>query len=359
MAKLGSLTDTLIELLRIESITGNEAEICSFVQHKLSSINPDLEVQRVANSLVVRGPFREDRSTVGLLGHLDTVPGTGYGDLVCCKEDRVIGLGASDMKGGDAVMLHLLSPEVLDQSRFKIVAVFYEREEGRFQENGLHQVFACCGSELSEIDLAFALEPTDNELHLGCVGVTNARVHFQGKRAHSARPWFGENAITKAGDFLSRLEAREPRKVRCGEVEFTEVWTATLASGGIAVNIVPDSFDINVNLRVPPSITLASAKQSFTEFVQGQAEIEFDNDHPSADAHTDNALVQEFLRISAVPVAAKQAYTDVGLLGWHGIPAVNFGPGLASQTHQAGEYVTVPLLERNFELLKAFLVLPQ
>ena len=57
---------------------------------------------------------------------------------------------------------------------------------------------------------AVVLEPTDRAIEAGCQGVINAKVVFTGRPAHSARPWLGDNAITKAGAFLTSLRALEP-----------------------------------------------------------------------------------------------------------------------------------------------------
>jgi len=40
-------------------------------------------------------------------------------------------------------------------------------------------------------------------------------------------------------------------------------------------------------------------------------------------------------------VEAKQAWTDVARFSEVGVPALNYGPGLTSQAHQAGEHVPI------------------
>ena len=138
---------------------------------------------------------------MALVGHLDTVR---------CAEDqpfeirdgRVYGCGASDMKAGVAVMLTLLE-RWREWSAARLVWIFYEGEEGPELGNGLEPVLK--SGVLPKLDLAFVLEPTDHALQLGCMGVLHAEVTVRGTRAHSARPWQGENAIYRAIPLLERL----------------------------------------------------------------------------------------------------------------------------------------------------------
>ena len=82
-------------------------------------------------------------------------------------------------------------------------AVFYDREEGPYAENGLAPLLA--GGHFPKIALGVCLEPTGNRVEMGCVGSLHATVRFPGQAAHSARPWEGKNAILQAGSLA--LEA--------------------------------------------------------------------------------------------------------------------------------------------------------
>ncbi len=72
--------------------------------------------------------------------------------------------------------------------------LFFPREELGPDENPLPRLFDAAPL-VDEAALVICLEPTDNTLQLGCLGNINARVVFEGRAAHSARPWLGVNAI--------------------------------------------------------------------------------------------------------------------------------------------------------------------
>jgi len=243
----------------------------------------------------------------------------------------------------------------LDKCPYDLVFVFYDAEEGPFTQSGLGPLLNEV-DWLSQIDLAFCLEPSDNVVQVGCVGTLHAKVVFKGQSCHSARPWQGENAIHKAGSFLVDLGKREPVEVDVGGYRFREVISATLAEGGRARNVIPERFALNVNYRFAPGKSLEKAQSEVLELVGSRAEVNFTDLSPSGRVVADNLLFQQFLETTQVEVTAKQAWTDVARLGEVGIDAVNFGPGLSAQAHQANEYAEVHLLAESYDLFHQFLI---
>lgn len=346
------LLDNLLWFLERPSVTGEEKKLCDDLEARVSA-SPGWETERISNNLVVhRAATDPSRRKIAFAGHLDTVPEPVGGLPVRVEDGRVYGRGASDMKAGDAVMLALLEDYPWEVSRVEPVFVFYEREEGPYVENGLEVVFAAVPG-LLDAELALVLEPTASALEVGCVGTAQVEVTFRGKPAHSARPWLGENALTKAADFLSALHERPAKEVVVEGLTFYEVLTPTMAQGGRAKNVVPDEFWINVNYRFAPGRGLDDVKRTFDDLLGGEAEYEITDFAPSGPVHLDNPLLKELA--AGIEVRPKQAWTDVARFAERGVAAANFGPGIPAQAHQQAEYAEVPLLAECHERLVSFL----
>jgi succinyl-diaminopimelate desuccinylase len=297
------------------------------------------------------------RPLVALCGHLDTIPVPAADRGKAPRRDggRLVATGASDMKGGLAVMMSL-AERLPPAARFcDLVLVLYAREEGPFDENELGDVLREVPA-LRAADLAVCLEPTDNALQLGCVGSIHATFEFAGRSAHSARPWQGDNAVHKAGALLRELAARVPRDVTSGGLLYREVMSATRIEGGHARNAVPERCRVNVNFRIAPDKALDAAVRELEALAaQVGASCHPTDLSPSCPSFADHPLVVRLADRTGAPREAKQAWTDVARLAAAGVPAVNFGPGATAQAHQAGEWVEVEALARSHALLERFL----
>lgn len=345
------LVATLEELVNIPSVTGSEAEICAAVAGRMGATWDAGSLHRVGNSLVVGE--RTGRPLISLYGHLDTVPEQGNG-AARIEGGRMYGLGTTDMKAGLAVMVHLLEDDDVRRGPYDVVGVFYDKEEGPADENGLEDVLDDA-PWLTESELAVVMEPTVLKLELGCNGLMNADVVFTGKSAHSARPWWGENAVTKAGAWLAALHERAPKSFDVNGLEYREVFSVTRAHGGIANNIIPPEFVVNLNYRFPPVYTLEQAEQRLREIAAPADAVTIRDKAPAGTVPTDNTHFERLRRMLDTPLAPKQGWTDVARLTSRGIAAVNYGPGDAAVAHQADEFVELDQLAAGFAALRRYL----
>jgi succinyl-diaminopimelate desuccinylase len=112
------------ELLRVDSVIGGERELCDRLEARFRARAPHALI-RAANSLCVvpRAP-RPGSATLMLVGHLDTVPALSDNPV---RRDggRLHGLGASDMKAADAVLIDVLERALTEAPRHDLVGVLY------------------------------------------------------------------------------------------------------------------------------------------------------------------------------------------------------------------------------------------
>jgi succinyl-diaminopimelate desuccinylase len=345
-----ALTGLLEDLVRIPSVTGNEGPIADFVAARLTGAGG--RVQRSGHAVVWRGPERGGPLIV-LAGHLDTVPPSGNA-APRRDGDRLYGVGTSDMKSGDAVMLALVEHLDPAQLRYDVAAVFYDAEEGPADGNGLGRVLADM-PWLREARLAILLEPTDLRVELGCNGAMNMEVRVRGRAAHSARPWLGENAIGRAAPWLAEITRFPVTPVQVQGIEFRETLQVTTLRGGRTRNVIPDELVANLNYRFPPDRDLDAAEARLRALVPAEFESVVVDRAPPGRVALDVPEVNAFVRRFGAEVAGKQGWTDVARFSAAGVPAFNFGPGLAAQCHQPGEYCPVANLDTAFRWLADFL----
>ncbi|MFQ5966924.1 MAG: succinyl-diaminopimelate desuccinylase [Acidimicrobiia bacterium] len=348
---MSSLSDTLLDLVRIKSVTGDEGRLVTTISERLFQSVGREATERIGNNLIVGR--RTGKRLLLLVGHLDTVPAQ-VDRAPYIEGDLLFGLGASDMKSGLAVMIHLLEDPDIVAGPYDVVGVFYDREEGPAEDNGL-AILLREGPWLTEAEFAVVLEPTGLEIQLGCVGGINARVAFTGSSAHSARPWLGENAITRAGEWLASQHRRRRVPVDVSGLEFYEVATVTVAEGGIATNVVPPRFEINVNYRFAPNMTLDEAEDKLRELLDGVDEVEILDQAPPGPVPENNEHLDRLKSLSGASVAPKQGWTDVARLAQVGVDAVNYGPGDPAQAHQATENAPLGAMDEAFSVLKELL----
>jgi succinyl-diaminopimelate desuccinylase len=281
---------------------------------------------------------------VALAGHVDTVPRQDNlpGRIA---DGAVHGLGASDMKGGVAVMLELARASL--PARY----VFFTREEVALEESPLPAAFA--SGALSGTELAVVLEPTDAILHAGCLGNLQARVEFHGESAHSARPWTGRNAIHELAEGLAPLARLEPLEVEVDGLVYREVLSAVGVEGGIAQNVVPALASAELNFRFAPGRSRHEAEARLRELVP-DGELHVLHNSPSAPPALGNPLVER-LRELVPEVAPKQAWTPVAQFAEEGIDAINYGPGATAYAHRQDEQIPIANLHAVYETLASFL----
>ncbi len=345
-----------LELLDIASVSSDERNIAA---HLLDVLHADgVPARDVGDTCVLAGATRRaERPLLLLAGHLDTVPAQGNfpGRLT---EQHVEGLGASDMKGGVAVMLELAIARARAadvDGALDVGFVFFGREELPSAEGALTPLLAR-EPGLRSADLAIMLEPTANVVQAGCLGNLDATWSFRGRAGHSARPWLADNAIDRALAGIQALHAREPVSRCIDGLDFTQVVSVTTLNAGLARNVIPGEAHANVNFRYDPALTPAEAESLLRGWCEPHGELAVLSNSRGALPPHENELAERLLELSGAVIEPKQAWTPVAELAAAGIEAVNFGPGDPAYAHRADERVEIAALARCHEVLERLCV---
>ena len=347
-----SRLDDAYALVKIDSVSRAEAALAHHVAVVLKR-NPALDVERIGDNVVARTTGHHATRLL-VAGHLDTVPGDASTAEIVGDELR--GLGACDMKGSLAVMLELAGDP--RPRSVEVTWVFYAREEISRSDSGLLEI-AQLRPELLDAAAAVLAEPTGGRVEAGCQGTMRVTVEMAGARAHTARPFTGQNAIHRLGDVITRVASYEPRTVALDDITFTEQLQVVNIVGGVAANVVPDRAGCTLNHRVAPDRSkdeaFASLRSFLQEFFEEDDVIEIADWAPPAVPSLKNERLASLVTMSGQKARGKVGWTDVATFAELGIPATNFGAGDPLLAHRSDEFVTLKELDDYAVVLSAWL----
>jgi acetylornithine deacetylase len=188
---------------------------------------------------------------LGFSGHIDTVDINNnwtYDPFKLTKAgNKLVGLGACDMKGGIAAILTVLKDINLNKLKRGIKLYFTTDEETYFK--GIK-----CIANSKEIFPKYLIfcEPTDLVPIIATKGALSFEIRFKGVSTHSSTPDKGKNAILEAikfsNDVISFYKKIEKEKSDTFNVNQTTMNIGKI-NGGTMVNIVPDECSLSLEFR--------------------------------------------------------------------------------------------------------------
>ena len=352
---MGDLLEATRELMAVPSRSRDEAALAARVETALRAC-AWLDVTRLGDNVVARTALGRTQRLI-LAGHLDTVPPAGN-EVPRVEGDTLWGVGASDMKGGLAVMLALAT--TVAAPGVDVTWCFYAREEIGREESGLLELWRQ-RPDLLEGDAAVLGEPTAGLVEAGCQGTMKVQITLRGVRAHTARPFMGRNAIHRLPPLLARVVGWEGREVVLDGCTYAEQLQVVAVEGGVAANVVPDVVELSLNHRYAPDRSHVEAEAFLHELLDPALELGAGDTWAVLDAgdgappSLGHPLLKTLVEQSGAPPKAKVGWTDVASFWEHGVPAANFGPGDPLLAHHPDERVTRAELERARRVLEGLL----
>lgn len=312
-------------LVDIESVTGNERLVGSFLHEELTRMG--FQSQRLLAEPERYNVFAtlpgHPTPEIVFSTHMDTVP-----PFIPSWEDseNVYGRGSCDAKG--IIAIQIAAALKLHEQGIHVGLLFLVGEER-------DSIGAKVANE-KPIGCKFLIngEPTENQIAVASKGALRAEITARGRMAHSAYPELGESAIDKLVEALHRLKTMElpategigPSTMNIGIIE-----------GGRAPNVISDKARALLLYRlVGPSEEL---REKIRETVGDLARVDFTLEIP-------------FVRLRSfddLPTMVAAFTTDIPALSNWGEPLL-VGPGSIHVAHTEGEYVPKKQLPDAVEL---------
>jgi acetylornithine deacetylase len=365
MAREQSTIEILNRLIGFASVSSeSNLDIVTWIEDYLSGHGvtsrriPD-RTGRKASLLATIGPA--GRAGVVLSAHTDVVPVAGQDwtsppFTATHRDNRIVGRGATDMKGFIAsVLAHV--PHFRDAAVATPVhiALSYDEEVGCL---GAPDLVAEIAAFPARPALCIVGEPTGLGVGYAHKGKVARRVIVTGRGGHSALPHRAANAVFAAARIVAALEDLALRTAKTGQHDaafdppYTTIHVGSL-HGGTALNFVPDRATLEFEVRYVPGTdvralladadaAIAEARDTLrSQAAEADIVVEDLASYPALMTASASAVVATAERLAARTDSATTVSfgTEAGLYAQAGIATVVCGPGDIGRAHKADEWI--------------------
>ena len=316
------------------------------------------------NLLLVKGEPSEAGLT--LCGHMDTVPATPQRwqsnpwELVD-RDGNWYARGSCDMKGFVAIGLQAIERATVTRGCVAVLLVCDE-ELGSFGAKHILQN----GLPVPIPKQVIIGEPTSLQVVRLHKGHLSMRVSIEGVSAHTGSPHLGKNALVEGGKVITALAelSKQYESVTTDtsnyfpEVAKFPVLTVSTMHSGTAINVVPDSCELGIGLRLLPDQNkeqvVNEIKEAITEVCRLDWKLEELGNNPTM-LTPESAPINQWLcdYIKQTGSIGVSYGTDGGYLSQGGYECVLYGAGDIAVAHKPDEYVPITEMETCVETIDA------
>lgn len=392
------LIQTVADLVRFQSVLGQEAGVQEYVAYHLrasgletESWDLDESIKQAPNAGESNVPFAGRPNVTGkraglgggrsliLNGHVDVVspePVSAWRYDPWAAEiigDRMYGRGAYDMKSG--VALNLFLSRLLNDLRIPLRGdlTIHSVIEEECTGNG-----ALAASLRDRADACIVTEPHFGEYTRGHLGVIWFKIRIEGKSAHAGHAWQGVNAIVKAAPIVLALRDLDTRLNEYVHPLWAGVThpinlNVGVIQGGDWPSTVPGDCLIHCRTSFFPSMSKEDVRAEIESAIA--AVVRSDNwlgEHPPVITYdgfqTDGVILnpdEPFLRVLAnasetvlgrpMPGRIATAVNDMRYYNFRGVPSTCYGAS-GGNAHAADEWLDLTSMVPAAKVLAKFIV---
>ncbi len=356
-------------------------EVGRWVANRFSEIGGDVRLERNENlgdtvvATWTRAPSRATAATADpargsgprllLIGHMDTVFPEGTAAARPFRVDadgRALGPGVTDMKAGLLAGIHAIEAvrDTLGALPFEAVTYVANPDE----EIGSPASAPVIRSLAADVDACLVLEcaRANGDIVSSRKGIDDLTITVHGRAAHAGvEPEKGRNAILEAARIvrgLHELNGRWPGvTVNVGVIR-----------GGIRPNVVPETCELEVDVRAVRGEDLDAAEEAVRALVGATEVPDVTVDVSSGAAHRPMEKLERSGRLVETAIALADALgfplrdastggaSDANTTAGMGVPTIDgLGP-IGGLDHSPGEYLEVASIVPRTTLLAALIV---
>lgn len=302
-----------------------------------------------------------------LAGHTDTVPMDealwSVNPLAMTeKNNRLYGLGSTDMKGFFALILEAVRDFVDQPLQQPLIILATSDEETSMY--GARKI-----AEIGRPKARYAIigEPTGLKPVHAHKGVMMESIRLQGRSGHSSDPSLGINAMEAMHDVIGELlRFRAELQERYRNPLFAiELPTMNLGCihGGDNPNRICGHCELEFDIRLLPGMEVETMREMIRQRVQPLAKrwnvgFELTPLFPGAPAFhcpAESDLVKTAERLTGHQAQTVAFGTEAPWLQGMGMDTIVLGPGDIDQAHQPDEYLGLDRIEPCLKLLRQFI----
>ena len=332
------LIQTLIDLIRIDSPTGEEDVIDAHLSTRLTNIGAIVRHDDYGN-LVATLPGNNGGAgvpSVMLSAHMDTVePGRGIKPILDADGETLRSDGATilggDCKAGLAIVLEGLTSAIEEGGPRRPVQIVFSRAE----EGGLN---GARNLDFSLVDaksgIVFDGEGPVSRVCIGAPAQNIVQCHVTGIAAHAGlEPENGTSALLVAANILTRLPL--------GRIDDETTSNIGLLQGGLKRNIVPESAYMDGEIRSRNQTKLdnytAEFRRAFDQvaslYPQARINLNIWNQYRAYQVASEHPALADIARaVAAIGLEPSLETTgggsDANVFFEHGIAALPVGIGV-------------------------------
>lgn len=344
------LLDTFLKLVKIDSPSGNENTLATYLINNLKDKLDIVQKDRYGN---IYGRLNGEGNPLFFTGHLDTVePGRGIKPQIkdgYITSDGTTILGA-DNKSSLACMLQtIMELKTKKIPHFTLEFIFTKEEETtnagaqNFDYSLLQAKKGFCFDSVSPLGTIILGSPFYERFDLNIIG----------KAAHASKPEQGINVLSVIKEVLNHFPL--------GKLDDNTIFNIGTFTGGYVRNTVPSGLTIQGEIRGFVEALISQHKQKFIKVVHTACELykasyklEFVEENKGY-KYTENSVIKDIraimkrIHITPQPITA-WAVSDANIFNNRGLTCINLGDGVQFP-HSAQERIKTSDMEKLVDLM--------